>query len=162
MGAGVVEGRMPGLVSGGSGDVDRSGRMICASDWDAGGAAAAAAAVGLVDCCSVALCWDSERASKLKGLRCSVVGGNGETGEISTSLLASSSFDLGDGVISGVIVFKMTVGLGGAGLLAWFNRLANMFVLSKGQFISSHLRQSSSTVLAQARERGSGYIPSKY
>ena len=102
--AGAVEGRVLGLSFGGSRVVVGVGTGV-------------AMAVTGRSSSSTSLRWDSGTASKLNGRRRSLGGGNGETGEISMSRFVSSGFRVGDGVISGVIVFKL--GMGGAGRCAY-------------------------------------------
>lgn len=109
----------PGDGSGGSNDVVRMGSRV-----SAGGVVLRSgnSDIARYSSCSVDFCWVSVVAtagSKLKGRLSSFGGGSGVTGEISASFFARTGFNVGEGVISGVMVCNSIVGIGGAGLIAY-------------------------------------------
>lgn len=113
LGVGGVEPLADGLAPQRSPDDGRMGESSCAG----GAVTEGGVTMGTADLgCSWA--WgagaDAEAPSKLKGLRCSVGGGSGETGEMAWSL-SCSGLSVGEGVHSGVSVSIIFVGGGGAG-----------------------------------------------
>lgn len=124
-GAGAVDGRETGLTSAKSRDVGRMGRYDCAGGKDTEGPI-----IGAVSFAGCSSTLGAEIGSKLNGLLCSLGGGSGDTGDISSSF-SISGFSVGEGVISGVSVSTFIVGIGGAGLCAYTisSQSKNIFIL---------------------------------